>query len=103
MTPGYPKIWTASEVWCIFTALLFLTGVSGCVLWTALRGNPTRLSARAQMSALIGLSMLWAVCLVASFRVVSETDTLAPTIWLVLMLCPICVLLLLVGFRRKAR
>ena len=45
MTPGYPKVWTASEVWSMFTSLLFLTTVSGCVLWTALRGNPTRLSA----------------------------------------------------------
>ena len=103
MTPGQPKVWMGYEVWYTVAALLFLTGVSGCMLWTALRGNPTRLSARAQILSIVGLATLWVVCLVAAFSVVSATGALAPTVYLILGLCPICVLILLAGFRRKVR
>jgi hypothetical protein len=102
-TPGYPKVYRASEVWYSFTAILFFTGVSGCMIWTALRGNLTPLSARVQIFAIVGLSMLWAACLVAAFTVVNEVDTLAPAVLLIIGLCPICVLVLLARLRRKVK
>src|ERR1017187_4187728 len=102
-THDFPKVRHASEVWYILVALLFLIGVSAAMLWTALRGRPTRLSARAQLFAIVGLSTVWVVCLVAAFSVVSAIDALAPTVYLILVLCPICVLILLARFRRKTR
>jgi hypothetical protein len=94
MTPGYGKIWEASEVWGGLAAVAFLAGVSGYMLWTALRGVPARLSARAQRYTIVALSVLWIGCLLASFTVVNMVDALAPTVWLILVLCPLCILVL---------
>jgi hypothetical protein len=95
MIPGGGKIWAASEVWSGLTAVVFLAGVSGFMLWTALRGVPARLGARVQKYTVIVLSLLWITCMLASFTVVNEVDALAPAVWLFLVLCPICILILL--------
>src|SRR5580698_4238257 len=88
MTPGYGKIWEASEVWGGLAVVAFLAVVSGCMLCTALRGVPARLSAKAQRYTIVALSILWIGCLLASFTVVNMVDALAPTVWLILVLCP---------------
>jgi len=95
MTPGYGKIWEASEVWGGLESGAFLAGVSSYMLWTSLRGVPARLSARAQRYIVLALSALWIACVLASFTIVSASDVLALTVWLILVLCPLCILVLL--------
>ena len=96
--PDFLKV-RRSEVWYALTATVFLVGVSAYMLLTALRGSPARLSKRAHRRILLALLVSWVLCLVASFTLVSEADTLAPAVQLFLVFCPLCAAYLWDRFR----